>query len=101
VRGSVGDCCENEHDAPNSPHEHRIDQDYIDALHGDALEVQYYGCVTKGGPEDGCFLLKTTRQQQKTTCHCMHFSLMRVCSGKALSEQMLQFWCGPSVEAQA
>lgn len=104
VHGSVGDCCEDDEDALEehltSP-EHSIDQEYMAGLRGDELQVQYYGCVTKGGPEDGCYLIKTTRQQQKTSCHCMHFSLMRVCSGKALGEQISQFWCAPSVQAQA
>lgn len=106
VEGSVGDCCDDHNEgAASHQHtmapEHSIDHDYMSALHGDYLDVQYYGCVTRGSPEDGCFLIKTTRQQQKTSCHCMHFSLMRVCSGKALSEQMSMFWRGPSARAQA
>lgn len=106
VHGSVGDdCCDDHEDEAFDAHgissEHSIDQDYMSGLHGEDLQVQYYGCVTKGGPQDGCFLIKTTRQQQKTSCRCMHFSLMRVCSGKALSEQISQFWCGPTVAAQA
>lgn len=103
VHGSVGDCCAD--DETSGPHditpEHSIDQLYMSGLHGDDLEVQYYGCLTRGGPEDGCYLIKTTRQQQKTSCHCMHFSLIRVCAGKGLREQVAQFWCGPSMATQA
>ena len=105
MNGSVGDCCDPEDDETACDHlsspEHSIDQEYMSGLRGDDLQVQYYGCVTKGGPEDGCYLIKTTRQQQKTSCHCMHFSLMRVCSGNALGDQISQFWRAPSVEAQA
>lgn len=105
VHGSVGDCCEDDEDEASEAHhispEHSIDQEYMSGLHGENLQVQYYGCVTKGSPEDGCYLIKTTRQQQKTSCHCMHFSLMRVCSGKALGEQMSRFWVGPEITTQA
>jgi hypothetical protein len=59
------------------------------------LEVRYFGLVSQSrsaGGSDGCYLVKTVRQRNAVACNCMHYSLMRVCHGTALTEQVMSFW---------
>lgn len=100
IAGRVGDCCDEEDDHASEMHAKRvlespdmhIDAEYLD-MHG--LHVQYYGLVSQSGGQeqsDGCYLIKTVRQLESTGCHCMHYSLMRVCQGVSLQRQALEYW---------
>lgn len=63
------------------------------AEHG--LNVQYFGMVSQsrsGLPSDGCYLLKTVQQQDRSACRCMHYAVIRVCKSTGLAEQVRQYW---------
>eukprot|EP00892_Ulva_mutabilis_P007643 jgi/Ulvmu1/5250/UM022_0043.1 len=98
IEGSVGECCDEEHQEEwSSPHLETPDLDVDWAyMNSKGLDVQYYGVVAQNiayPSGNGCYLLKTTTEKRgNPACHCMHYSLMRVCEGRALAEQMSDFW---------
>jgi len=74
---------------------------------GEDLNPQYYGMVVQSGVHsdercldpthctDGCYLLKVCRSGGASTdgiCACMHYSLLKVCKGQSLNEQLLESW---------
>ena len=95
IEGSVGDCCDEEHEhvsSINSTPDLEVDRAYMASK---SVDVQYYGLVAQNvfyPSGNGCYLLKTTREKDNPACHCMHYSLMRVCEGRALAEQVSSFW---------
>lgn len=96
MHGSVGDCCEEEHtlnrNHRNSTPDLDLDWAYMSSK---GLDVQYYGLVAQNSSYpsgNGCYLLKTTIERGNPSCHCMHYSLMRVCEGRALADQTTNFW---------
>lgn len=114
LHGTAGDCCDDA--APHHPDpSHHADAGHADAQaaarrvaenpdvrldeacsqdHG--LSVRYYGLVAQSGAakqlSDGCYLVKTVTQRGAAACHCMHYSLMRVCQGSALADEARRFW---------
>jgi hypothetical protein len=113
VQGSAGACCDEASSDHPDPHHHshaehhaaqaaaRRVADAPDSLLDDAyasshgLRVRYYGVVRQhrgGASADGCYLIKTVQQRDRSACRCMHYSLMRVCQGSALAEQAMGFW---------
>lgn len=97
MEGSVGDCCDDEHQqARDSIHPEIPDLDVDRAyMNSSGLDVQYYGVVAQNisyPSGNGCYLLKTTVEKGNPACHCMHYSLMRVCESRALAEQTSNFW---------
>ena len=113
VKGSTGDCCEEASPSHPNPSHHddpahhsaqaaakrvaetpdaQIDGVYA-ARYG--LEVRYFGLVSQSASyaqTDGCYLIKTVQQADRSACRCMHYSLMRVAQGSALAEQAMGFW---------
>jgi hypothetical protein len=108
LHGTAGDCCDDaasdhSHDEHHEQAYHRAqrlaenpDMSLDKAYSRDyGLSVKYYGLIAQSRNKqlsDGCYLLKTVQQVDGAACHCMHYSLMRVCQGEALADQVRHFW---------
>ncbi|GAX75065.1 hypothetical protein CEUSTIGMA_g2509.t1 [Chlamydomonas eustigma] len=76
------------------------------SLPGEDMIPQYYGMVVQSGETewrcqdpasgcDGCYLLKICRSQGASSdgvCGSMHYSLLKVCKGQSMNEQLLESW---------
>jgi hypothetical protein len=108
LHGTAGDCCEDTaaghvHDSSHKEAHDRARRlvENPDMLVDEAysknhnLIVNYYGLIAQSRSSqlsDGCYMIKTVQQKDGAACHCMHYSLMRVCQGAALADQARQFW---------
>jgi hypothetical protein len=92
VTGRLGDCCDGSDDEEEEVGELLNDA----ATTSTRLKVSYFGVVAQSrsrAASDGCYLIKTVRHVDDPSCTCMHYSLMHVCQGVPLSEQVLNHWC--------
>lgn len=108
LAGRVGDCCDGDASSsePHTSHHHHEQQKCAPsgaagrpAACSESATTSYHGLVVQSQQEpglQGCYLLKTVRtthgSHEAGGCHCIHFTLTRVCQGQPLAQQLEASW---------
>ena len=83
IAGKIGDCCDEE--------ERRLSN----AVEDTSVESGFWGLVVRSSvfPEmQGCYLMRTKKSGSHTGCHCVHYSVTRICTGIPLADQFDASW---------